>query len=921
MRDDLRGGTGEEVSRNEARWSSLAGPVALGRSVFLVSGTEVPPPWRGRQRVLLNDLSLNDAATLGTVRRAYLRRTAIVYEIDGRTRKPAPAVDQREPWQVAPNADFTSEAIWRLVTLNSVDARDPANPIWPWTGAAVRLGAVAVPSGGDVVLADGSRVWCDGGPVTLWGRDAPEMERLPVVPRTSIAKGQLLPTLTAPIESELAPDQLAAVSDPLTRARIIAPAGSGKTRVLTERARHLVRSDVPVQSLLLLAYNTRAQREMRSRTADLPDLQVQTLNAVGLSIINGRNGFRARDERRTTIDEGAVRVILQKLHDFRRVRDSDPVSDWITALTQVRLGLQSPEIVEASYGGDLEGFAELFPKYRQYLADHGQVDFDEQIYRAIEVLLREWPVRFHAEKNAEVLLVDEFQDFRPADMLLLRLLTGPALSVFAVGDDDQTIYGYSGATPEWLVGFERHIPDARHHALEVNYRCPVPVVTAASNLVSHNELRVAKAIRPGSRNVKDGSSLTVCREEAPATFTVQRIADMVAGGIEPTDIAVLSRVNVILVPLALALFERGVPVALREADRLLVNSGVASVLAWMRVGLDPQHFSSSDVVAVAKRPNRGVSPAVLKMIEEKTSVTGLAQLAKRLTGDASVQISGLARDIEGLARHAASGSSASVIKFVLEQVGLDRSLIKLDQSREGKDKASTFDAMRALTVLGRLHPDPSTFESWLKESLSQFRESKGVELSTIHRVKGQEWPHVIVYDVTEGVFPHRLSDSKEEERRVFHVAITRCTKSLTVVADSSEPSEFLAELFRAHVPGSKKGATQTAAWRPQPTAGPKTVPKGGSTSSRKPYTAVPSHPRADTRLTGSSRRTSSLPRREPVEGFVQALVGMRFRWSGYDCEVSAVNDRGAEVSFGSSRLTVAFGELVHVGSRLLRHAP
>lgn len=937
MRDDLGEGVRRQLPSGDARWSSLAGPSVLGRSVLLASGVDVPPPWRNCPRVLLSDVSLKDEATLQRVRHAYLARVPLVYEVEGHTQKPSPGVDQRDPWQVAPNGDFTSEAIWRLATMNSIDARDPVNPVWPHTAAAIKFGATVVSSGGDVMLPNGSRVWCDGGPVTLWDREVPELDRLSVVPRTSIAKGHLMATRAARIDAELAPDQLAAVSDPLTRARIIAPAGSGKTRVLTERARHLVRSGVPVQSLLLLAYNNRAQREMRNRTSDLPELQVQTLNAVSLSIINGRNGFLERAERRTTIDERAVRSILQQLHDFRRVRDSDPVADWIAALAEVRLGLKSPVKVEASYGGDLEGFAELFPMYRQYLADHGLVDFDEQIYRAIEVLLREWPVRFYAEKNAEFLLVDEFQDFRPADMLLLRLLAGPALSVFAVGDDDQTIYGYSGATPEWLVGFERYVPDARHHALTVNYRCPVPVVTAASNLVSHNELRVAKVIRPGPKNMTDIATLTVCREEAPATFTVQRIVEMVADGVEPTDIAVLSRVKVLLVPLALALSEQGVPVTLREAETLMANSGVASTLAWLRVGLDPQNLSNSDVAAVAKRPNRGMSPAVLKMVEEKTSVAELAQLAKRLTGEASTQISGLVRDIEGLARHVASGSSTSVITFVLEQVGLDRSLIKLDQSREDKGKESTFDAMRALTALGRLHPDPSTFESWLKQSLSQFREAKGVELSTVHRVKGQEWPHVIVYDVTQGVFPHRLSDDTEEERRVFHVAITRCIQSLTIVADSSEPSEFLAELSRAHPPRSKRGATQVSTRRPVSKAGPKTVskassktgakagpkatPKVGATSSRNPYTALPRRPKADPRSTGLSQRPPSLTRRKPAEESIHAVVGMRFRWSGYDCVVSAVNERGVEVSFGPTRLTVTFGELVHVRGRLLRLAP
>jgi DNA helicase-2/ATP-dependent DNA helicase PcrA len=167
--------------------------------------------------------------------------------------------------------------------------------------------------------------------------------------------------------------------------------------------------------------------------------------------------------------------------------------------------------VEDAYRGDLEGFAIFFPHYRQYLAEHNQVDFDEQIYLAIEVLLRDPRVRLAAEQCAEVLLVDEYQNLTPAHMLLLRLLAGPSLSIFGVGDDDQTIYGFSGATPEWLVRFEDHVPEAVHHALEVNYRCPAPVITAAFNLLSRNRVRVPKEIRPGPNNVRSAGSFAVAK--------------------------------------------------------------------------------------------------------------------------------------------------------------------------------------------------------------------------------------------------------------------------------------------------------------------------------------------------------------------------------------------------------------------------
>ena len=197
-----------------------------------------------------------------------------------------------------------------------------------------------------------------------------------------------------------------------------------------------------------------------------PDLQIQTLNALALSILNGTNGFASRGTRVQTINERDVRNIISEL---RQVPSKDQYRSRGGVDRRAHRGSPGTSftaLVEEDYQGDLEGFAEFFPQYRQHLADHRQVDFDEQIYLCDRGACSAIPrCASRPSAAAEVLLVDEFQDLTPAHMLLLRLLAGPTLSIFAVGDDDQTIYGYSGATPEWLVEFDDHVPDAVHHAL------------------------------------------------------------------------------------------------------------------------------------------------------------------------------------------------------------------------------------------------------------------------------------------------------------------------------------------------------------------------------------------------------------------------------------------------------------------------
>ena len=177
-----------------------------------------------------------------------------------------------------------------------------------------------------------------------------------------------------------------------------------------------------------------------------------------------------------------------------------PSSRTSTRCRPFVLGLTSPGRVEELIP-DAQGLADGFETYREALAEAGAVDFDEQIYRAIEILLRDPDARSVAQGRCRHLLVDEFQDLNAAHMLLIRLLCAPAYSCFGVGDDDQVIYGYTGATPEYLINFGDYFPGAHNYALEINYRCPPAVVGAATSVLSYNVERITKTIDtpPGSQ--------------------------------------------------------------------------------------------------------------------------------------------------------------------------------------------------------------------------------------------------------------------------------------------------------------------------------------------------------------------------------------------------------------------------------------
>ena len=837
----------------------MRGPAVLGRSVVVAPGRQPPPEWEDCRRA---------EGSTEELEQAWRDRTPLVIEVgdgpgDGEVAVDGEAsggkaaggeVEKSPVWSLAPSFSFPGERRAHATFANSVDARS-ADARWYLAGSAMRLGARA---GGpaDVVLADGTPAFCDGGPLEWQG----PIGQAAVVPRLALLAGSLVPFGPNVTGAALAPDQLEAVVHPGGAARIIAPAGSGKTRVLTERARHLLRKwRLPGRAVTLVAYNKRAADEMRERTPDLPDLQVRTLNSLGLSIVS-------RSVPVTTIDEGEVRRILDGLVDLPRRANTDAAVAWIEALSAVRLGLQAPAEVEAEFGGDVDGLPEVFDRYRRLLADRRLVDFDEQVYRAIEVLLTDPAARKAARHSCRAMLVDEFQDLTPAHLLLVRLLAGPEGAVFGVGDDDQTIYGYSGASPEWLIDFRRFFPTAGEHPLHVNYRCPVSVVEAARTLLTHNQRRVQKRIVAAPGRARAEGELEVMTSESPLTATVDRVARLVADGTAPADVAVLTRVNASLAPVQVGLVHRRVPVQAAVDASYLSRGAVQAALAWLRLAVSsPEHLAGTDVALAARRPSRALSPKVVEWMGEQSG-------AGRLNARDADKITGFVSDLKMLHRRAAAGTTAAVLRAVRDDIGLDRAMELLEGSRRRLDRSAQTDDLDALVALAALHPEPEGFEDWLSRSLRHPGTVDGVVLSTVHRVKGREWPHVVLHEVSAGLLPHRLAVDIEEERRVFHVGLTRGSMSVYVVG-GEVPSPFLAELSEEWT--QSRRPVRAVPSRTAPGL-PRTAPAGAEALSSLPARrhVVP--------VGGGTSRSGRAPKGEPVPPEVvdrarQALRAWRSR--------------------------------------------
>ncbi len=777
----------------------------LGRNIIVGPGQPAPDGWAAAPRLRIGPAEVDDPTSMiAELRRLADSRTSCVFEVDEASGAALAAtqINSAPIDQLGPRFTFEVSTLHHLLWSNSIDARTTDHAVWPLALAAIALGASPATEreAGDVTLPDGTPAWLDGGPI----RYTEPIDGIAVLHRVAVEHGGLVPFASNSSGADLAPDQLAAVTHPGGACRVIAPAGSGKTRVLTERARHLLtRWRLPARAVCLVAFNKRAQEEMSARVADLPGLQVRTLNAIALAIVNGSAPFAAQSTTMTTITEPDVRRLIGKLVEFPRKRNSDPVALWIEALSLARLGLRDPHEVEALYDGDIDGFAAMLPRYRQELSRSRSVDYDEQIVRAIEVLLTDVAARAAAQRACRVLLVDEFQDLTPAHHLLVQLLAGPDGCVFGVGDDDQTIYGFNGADPQWLIDFARHFPHAGDHPLEVNYRCPADVVAAAAMLLRHNARRVPKSIHADSTT----AGLEVHGGGDAVAATVGIVRSALADGYAAGEMAVLTRVNSLLAPVQVALGLAGIPtqggVGADFADRAAVRGS----LAWLRLATTKGGLSSVDVEEALRNPSRPLRPNIAGWVAEQSSLDGLRRLAGRLnTPREAERVEGFADDIEQLQLLADAGAStAAILAKLHDSMGMASTLSTLDAHRRGMNRAAQSDDLTAVAQLAQLQPDPMQFESWLRAELRRAWQPDGATLATVHRVKGKEWPVVVVHQAEADQFPHRLATDVEEERRVFHVAITR-GRSRVHIVPGAHPSPFIDQCVRAPDPAATAAA-------------------------------------------------------------------------------------------------------------------
>jgi hypothetical protein len=371
-------------------------------------------------------------------------------------------------------------------------------------------------------------------------------------------------------------------------------------------------------------------------------------------------------------------------------------------------------------------------------------------------------------------------------------------------------------------------------------------------------------------------------------------------------VAVLARVNAMLVPVQVALRREGVATTQVSGTEFLDRTSIRAVLAWVRLATADGAWRGDDLAEAVRRPSRGLSPRLSEWVAECRSPDGLERLATRLSDPRDAdKVRAFGADLERARRVAARSTTDELVRVLCDDIGLAGTLATLDLNRRGTNAPSQSDDLLAARQLAALCPEPSAFTQFLTAELSRSADPEGVVLATVHRVKGQEWPHVVVHLADVDQFPHRLAEDVTEERRIFHVALTRGGERVTVISSASRPSPFLDELDR---PPSER-ELQAAAFGVAPGARAVTTSadeRGATGGRRTGSTATGGTGASAGREAAAVRRAAG-----PLTGGVTAGVGLVLVDQGAEWQVTAVSDDGVDTRNAAGLLRrVRFGVAV-----------
>lgn len=601
---------------------------------------------------------------------------------------------------------------------------------------------------------------------------------------------------------------------------VLAGAGSGKTRVLTTRIYHLIREGVAPESILAVTFTNKAAREMRERLGARLGQEITSWKRGSLPFVATFHGLGRELLEQYGRPLGIARhfTIFDRDDSERAVKEAlksmgiDPKEvtprSLLTRISRAKNDGTSASEFASKTGR--ESFhsrvtADVWLRYEETLKKEKALDFDDLLTLPVKLLTEHADIRALVQERFTYIHIDEFQDTNEVQGRLASLLAGARKNLFVVGDIDQTIYTWRGASIENLLGFEKQYTDAKTIVLEHNYRSSKNIVDAANQIIEHNRNRKDK--RSVTTNAAGEPIMLMLAEtaEGEAAWIARETANLARSGMPLTQMAVLFRTNFQSRALEEAFLAEGVPYRLL-GTRFYDRKEVKDALAWIRLALDPTR--EVDRIRAVQFPARGIGKVLLGKLT--------AGMRDELKPSERAKVEKFEAVLAKLEVASETVTPSVFVRMVLTESGMEAALeagTEEDQERLANAKelatlASRHDEMPGKDGISAFLADAALAGDQDEMDRPQEAKQEGVTLMTVHAAKGLEFDAVFVTGMEEGLFPHEgmgeEERDEEEERRLFYVAVTRAKLRLYLTLAHirriygsdfiNEPSRFIRDI-------------------------------------------------------------------------------------------------------------------------------
>lgn len=585
---------------------------------------------------------------------------------------------------------------------------------------------------------------------------------------------------------------------------IIAGAGSGKTKVITHRILNLIKHGVAPYNILAITFTNKAAKEMRERVGallsedkglNLPVSMrerpfVSTFHALGVHIIRENAALLGLTRHFTIFDRSdskrAVKQAMEQCSVDPKQFDPGTILNMISRAKGDNIGRL--EYFDASKGYTQEVVAQVWEKYECLVAKEKALDFDDLLWKTAQLLTKNEQVRTRYHTIWKYIHVDEYQDTNKVQYTITKLLAGEHKNICVVGDADQNIYSWRGATIENILNFEKDYPDTTVIALEKNYRSTKTILAAANSVIVKNVLRKKKTLYTDNADGEKIGLNAAYTEVDEARNIADTARDLIEKGTPARNIAVLYRANFQSRALEESFIKKNIPYQL-VGVRFFERKEVKDVLSYIRAALNRESWG--DIGRIINVPTRGIGKATIaKIMSEKPDLLPPAM---------KVKIAGFWKLLDDIRAEILEKKPSEAVKFVIQETGMERMLMSGDVEdeerllnvRELVTVAAQYDEYVAEapksqeTLIPGLEQAPG-IEKFLENAALASdqdelqKDQDAVKLMTVHASKGLEFDHVFIAGMEQDLFPFKHMDDagispaeEEEERRLFYVALTR----------------------------------------------------------------------------------------------------------------------------------------------------